>query len=224
MHACRLVRGPLALVSLGLLFLFATPARAQDIPGHHPRADDPPPVDREAEARSEMADRMARLEDLVQELTRQLEEEAAEDPEVADLVEDSRALLESETGMVPDLAPEESGEPAETRRWHTVVEIALSVGVLVFGLILTSMMSSFLVRGFITGSSFLKLFVLTTVVTAGLFVVVAGYTQDQIAPMMGLLGTLVGYLLGREGPGDTQGAGGPGAEGGVTATRPPPRS
>jgi biopolymer transport protein ExbB/TolQ len=30
------------------------------------------------------------------------------------------------------------------------------------------------------------------------FLVVAGYTDTQIAPVMGLLGTVAGYLLGKE--------------------------
>ena len=33
---------------------------------------------------------------------------------------------------------------------------------------------------------------------AGLFLIFAGYSQDQMAPMMGLLGTVAGYLLGKE--------------------------
>ena len=35
------------------------------------------------------------------------------------------------------------------------------------------------------------------VVTAGLYLIVAGYSDTQIAPMMGLLGTIIGYLLGK---------------------------
>jgi hypothetical protein len=35
------------------------------------------------------------------------------------------------------------------------------------------------------------------VVTAGLFLIPASYSNDQIAPLIGLLGTIVGYLLGK---------------------------
>ena len=38
---------------------------------------------------------------------------------------------------------------------------------------------------------------LTLVITAGLFLITSGYSQQQIAPMIGLLGTIAGYLLGR---------------------------
>jgi len=35
------------------------------------------------------------------------------------------------------------------------------------------------------------------IITGALFLVVAGYTDKQMAPVMGLLGTLAGYLLGK---------------------------
>jgi|WetSurSiteA1Bulk_404760.scaffolds.fasta_scaffold48769_2 hypothetical protein len=44
-----------------------------------------------------------------------------------------------------------------------------------------------------------KVFTVTVIVTAGLFLMTAGYTSEQIAPMYGLLGTIVGYLLGKSG-------------------------
>ncbi len=49
------------------------------------------------------------------------------------------------------------------------------------------------------GSSSIQMVGLTLVITAGLFLVVTGYSQAQIAPMIGLLGTIAGYLLGRGG-------------------------
>jgi len=44
---------------------------------------------------------------------------------------------------------------------------------------------------------FFKLVVLNLVLTTALALIVMGYTQEQIAPMMGLLGTVAGYLLGK---------------------------
>ncbi len=38
---------------------------------------------------------------------------------------------------------------------------------------------------------------ITTVVTAALVLIIAGYNSSQIAPAFGLFGTIVGYLLGR---------------------------
>jgi hypothetical protein len=36
------------------------------------------------------------------------------------------------------------------------------------------------------------------IISSSIFLIVAGYTSQQIAPAMGLLGTLAGYLLGKE--------------------------
>ncbi len=101
------------------------------------------------------------------------------------------------------LTPLKEGSPVGpasgvVQRWHTNLELILTIGVLAFGAFILMLLGWFLRKGLLPAEMFLKLFVLVIVVTAGLFVVVAGYTQDQIAPMMGLLGTLVGYLLGRE--------------------------
>lgn len=38
---------------------------------------------------------------------------------------------------------------------------------------------------------------ITLIIIAGLFLILVGYSDAQIAPMMGLLGTIVGYLLGK---------------------------
>lgn len=81
---------------------------------------------------------------------------------------------------------------------HTSIEIAFSISVLAWGLALICILTWVMMRtGKVWNAVYLRLCVLGIVVTAGLFVVVAGYTEQQIAPMMGLLGTLVGYLLGK---------------------------
>lgn len=46
-------------------------------------------------------------------------------------------------------------------------------------------------------SDFQKTFLLLTVVFAALFLIVAGYSDDQTAPVFSLLGAIVGYLFGR---------------------------
>ncbi len=111
--------------------------------------------------------------------------------------------LQAVPGHTPETGVASPGDESRTldQRWHQPVEIAFSVAVLAFGFALIVMFTRAFGRpGGPWRSVYLRLVVLTIVVTAGLFVVVAGYTQDQIAPMMGLLGTLVGYLLGREPP------------------------
>lgn len=83
---------------------------------------------------------------------------------------------------------------------HSMVEIYLSFGVLVFGAIVLLAEIAVMIRtnNYWDAWSF-KVLGLTFVLVSGLFLIVAGYSQDQTAPMMGLLGTVAGYLLGKEG-------------------------
>ncbi|MBY5546711.1 hypothetical protein HFO61_07685 [Rhizobium leguminosarum] len=46
-------------------------------------------------------------------------------------------------------------------------------------------------------SDFQKAFLLLTVIFAALFLIVAGYSDDQTAPVFSLLGAIIGYLFGR---------------------------
>jgi len=46
--------------------------------------------------------------------------------------------------------------------------------------------------------AFVKLAGLTIVISSGILLIVSGYSQNQIAGMIGLLGTVAGYLLGRD--------------------------
>ena len=42
-----------------------------------------------------------------------------------------------------------------------------------------------------------KRILITLIIISTLFLITAGYSNDQIAPAIGLLGTIAGYLLGR---------------------------
>ena len=89
----------------------------------------------------------------------------------------------------------------DVRSGHTIVELYLSFGVLVFALIIIGLQSAVMLRssrGW--GPQSTRVFGITLTVTMGAFLITAGYSQDQIAPMMGILGTLLGYLLGQTKP------------------------
>ena len=82
---------------------------------------------------------------------------------------------------------------AAIAKTRSMTEIYLSLRVLVFGLFLV------LFTGFVAfkrGSGWdqetSKLFAVAVIVTAGLFLITAGYSDQQIAPMFALLGTIVG--------------------------------
>jgi hypothetical protein len=88
-----------------------------------------------------------------------------------------------------------SGQPSMDVYTATIY---LSLGVLAFGLVLvifTGIIALKKKEGWDKEAT--RIFTVSVIVTAGLFLITAGYTDQQIAPMFGLLGTIVGYLLGK---------------------------
>ena len=79
----------------------------------------------------------------------------------------------------------------------TTNELWLSFGVLIFGF-LVMLIELYLMRinRFDQGQA-VKFILVTLVITSALFLITAGFSNNQIAPAMGLLGTIAGYLLGR---------------------------
>jgi uncharacterized membrane protein len=58
---------------------------------------------------------------------------------------------------------------------------------------------AYLIRKERDGNLVLKVLGTILILTFSVFLIVAGYDDRQIAPALGLLGTVAGYLLGREG-------------------------
>ena len=88
------------------------------------------------------------------------------------------------------------GAPA-TISVMTTNELWLSFGVLIFGfLVMLVELYLMKVNHFDQGQA-LKFILVTLVITSALFLIAAGFSNNQIASAMGLLGTIAGYLLGR---------------------------
>jgi len=76
-------------------------------------------------------------------------------------------------------------------------EFGLSISVLAFGLLIM-IFEIFLLKSRILKDDLLVKFILVTlIITATLFLITAGYDNNQIAPAIGLFGTVAGYLLGK---------------------------
>jgi hypothetical protein len=87
-------------------------------------------------------------------------------------------------------------------------EITLSALVLIFGTI-TLLFEFTLMRGKeFAPDEILKVLSLTLIIVGALFIITAGFGSDQIAPAMGLFGTIAGYLLAKR---DNPARPGPGA-------------
>jgi hypothetical protein len=77
------------------------------------------------------------------------------------------------------------------------IQLGLSISVLLFGLILILGILFLLYKqnkGF--GNITFKTLGIVLILTASLFLIVAGYSQEQITPVIGLLGTIAGFIFG----------------------------
>jgi hypothetical protein len=98
-------------------------------------------------------------------------------------------------GGVP---PPDTDVNVDRTKSETDLIIYLSLGVLAFGLVLVSLLTMIVFKKDIGWSQDIsRAFTLSVLVTSGLFLITAGYSGQQIAPMFGLLGTIAGYLLGK---------------------------
>ncbi len=76
-------------------------------------------------------------------------------------------------------------------------EISLSIGVLVFTAAILGLGAWMRSRGVINSDAFFKMFGLVIVIGPSLFLITAGYSKDQITPVIGLLGTALGFAFGK---------------------------
>jgi hypothetical protein len=81
--------------------------------------------------------------------------------------------------------------------WSAQNAMTVGSAILVYSLIVLAL-ATYLIRLGKSSSSVLRIFGTILIISSSIFLIVAGYTSQQIAPAMGLLGTLAGYLLGKE--------------------------
>jgi succinate-acetate transporter protein len=80
--------------------------------------------------------------------------------------------------------------------WSVTNAMTISVAVLFYGAF-TLILAALLIKSGKSSESVLRIFGTILIIIVAVFLVVAGYSNDQIAPVIGLLGTLAGYLLGK---------------------------
>jgi hypothetical protein len=85
---------------------------------------------------------------------------------------------------------------------RTNFELLLTLGILLAGLLFALIVLYMSTRALAGATETIsRLFTVVLMVTAVLVLITAGYSNDQIAPVFGLFGTIVGYVLGRRGDG-----------------------
>lgn len=98
---------------------------------------------------------------------------------------------------VNNLPPEPKESSNEIITPLSDLEFILSISVLVFGLLIIILEMFLIKHKRINSDDTIKFITITLIITGTLFLITAGYSNDQIAPAVGLLGTIAGYLLGR---------------------------
>lgn len=90
-----------------------------------------------------------------------------------------------------------SQQPGEGRSW-TSIEIVLSFSVLVFGAMVFALQTWLILKMPLhwTPNAILRFNGLTLIITGAILLVTAGYSNEQMTPVIGLLGAIAGYLLG----------------------------
>jgi hypothetical protein len=82
-------------------------------------------------------------------------------------------------------------------RYMTSYEFALAVLILLFGTLVIFSASRTLSGKEVTPEQALRFYGVIVIIVGTILLIVAGLTNNQIAPAVGLFGTLAGYLLGR---------------------------
>jgi len=112
-----------------------------------------------------------------------------------DLSDSLKFVLDSLNQRSP--SPKSLKDLAADLRFYKNSSIYIAGGLMLCGLILMVSILIFLYnikQGF--GNYAFQILGLIIVVNAALFVVVTGYDKDQITPIIGLLGTIVGFIFG----------------------------
>ena len=78
--------------------------------------------------------------------------------------------------------------------WSTNNAMTMSASVLVFGALIMLVLLYHIKTCDITDHES-RIFIIVLVVVSAMFLVVSGYSDSQIAPVIGLLGTITGYVL-----------------------------
>ncbi|MDP4300331.1 hypothetical protein [Leptothrix discophora] len=109
-----------------------------------------------------------------------------------------KKVVESSTTVQQAVDPSQvQGRAYKPTWWTAESAMTMSSVVLIFG-VFVLLLVTYLIRIGKSSESVLRIFGTVLIVIVSVFLIVAGYDNNQIAPVMGLLGTIAGYLLGKE--------------------------
>ena len=89
--------------------------------------------------------------------------------------------------------------PPPSARFLSSAEGELALVVIGLGVLVIIALSIVLRSKSASPDDAIRAYAITLIIIGTMVLICAGYSNDQIAPAMGLFGTLAGYLLGRKG-------------------------
>jgi len=111
-------------------------------------------------------------------------------------ISDLKAKIEAQTEDVVATTTDQGFKLSTADSFVFDDGLFLSLCLLIFSLVVFSLMT-YLIKLGKQPEQILKVFGSVLIVVAAVFLVVAGYSEKQIAPVIGLLGTVAGYILGK---------------------------
>jgi hypothetical protein len=111
------------------------------------------------------------------------------------------ATLQNKAAAIQQAIDNSSGAAASSDAssswWSTQSAMTMSAAILIFGAVIIGI-AAYLIRNEKDSQLILRVLATILILTLTVFLIVAGYSDHQIAPAIGLLGTIAGYLLGKE--------------------------
>lgn len=89
--------------------------------------------------------------------------------------------------------------PPSTQHFLSTAEGELALVVIALGALVMIGLTFILKAKTASADDAVRAYALIMIITGTMVLICAGYSNDQIAPAMGLFGTVAGYLLGRKG-------------------------
>ncbi|WP_305044221.1 hypothetical protein [Geoalkalibacter sp.] len=110
--------------------------------------------------------------------------------------ESAMAALEAAQKAVDETAASTSA--GWIQPWSHELVSLLSISILVFSLIALIMATVLLWRSSAQPGQILRVFGILTIIGFSAFLLVVGYSNEQLTPIIGLFGAIAGYLLGKD--------------------------
>jgi hypothetical protein len=108
-------------------------------------------------------------------------------------------IKEEALALATTVEAQAGAEGGVAQPWSPELVTYLATAILAFGLGVMLIMGWLVVRRGIT-QGVLRLICVPLIVVAAVFLMVVGYDDQQLTPIVGLLGTIAGYLLGKTDP------------------------